>query len=56
MKAAANDTTISDIVNNAVRNAFDEDAEDLEAIRQRRHEPDLALEDVIRSLKRRGKL
>ena len=56
MKAAANDTTISDIVNDAVRNAFAEDAYDLAEFEKRRHEPNLDFEDVVRSLKRRGKL
>jgi hypothetical protein len=56
MKAAANDTTISDIVNDAVRNALAEDADDLEEFEKRRREPNLDFEDVVRSLKRRGKL
>jgi hypothetical protein len=56
MKAAANDTTISDIVNDAVRNTLDEDARDLEEFEKRRHEPNLDFEDFVRSLKRRGKL
>jgi hypothetical protein len=56
MKAAANGTTISDVVNDAVRNAFAEDAADLKECEQRRHEPNLDFEDVVRSLKRRGKL
>ena len=55
-KAAANDTTISDIVNDAVRNSLAEDAADLEDAEKRRHEPSIDFDDFVRSLKRRGKL
>jgi hypothetical protein len=55
-KAAANDTTISEIVNDAVRDALAEDEADLKAFEERRNEPDIAFEDFVRDLKRRGKL
>lgn len=56
MKAAAMDASVSDIVNEAVRRSLAEDAEDLEAFEKRRREPVLSFEEVVRSLKRRGKL
>lgn len=56
LKAKANDQSVSNLVNEVVRRELAEDAEDLETIRQRRNEPDLDFEDVIRSMKRRGKL
>jgi plasmid stability protein len=56
LKAAETDQSISDLVNAAVRNALAEDAEDLAAFRDRANEPTLALEDLLRDLKRRGKL
>jgi hypothetical protein len=56
MKAAAMDLSVSDVVNEAVRRILAEDAEDLEAFEKRRREPSLDFEDVIRSMKRRGKL
>ncbi len=56
MKAAAMDRTVSDVVNDAVRRSLSEDAEDLEAFGKRRREPTLDFEDVVRSMKRRGKL
>ncbi|PYQ49296.1 MAG: CopG family transcriptional regulator [Acidobacteria bacterium] len=56
MKAAAMDLTLSDVVNEAVRRSLAEDAEDLEAFDKRRREPSLTFEDVVRSMKRRGKL
>jgi hypothetical protein len=42
--------------NEAVRLSLAEDAEDLAAIEERAHEPNLSFEDVVRDLKRRGKI
>ena len=56
LKAAETDQSISDLVNTAVRHTLREDAEDLAAFRDRATEPTLAFEDLVRDLKRRGKL
>ncbi len=56
LKAAETDQSISDLVNTAVRNALAEDAEDLQAFRDRVKEPTLAFEDLIRDMKQRGEL
>ena len=56
VKAAETDHTISDLVNLAVRRSLAEDADDLAAFDARVREPNLAFEDVLRDLKRRGKL
>ncbi|MDP9177091.1 MAG: CopG family transcriptional regulator [Gemmatimonadota bacterium] len=56
VKAAETDQSVSDVVNAAVRKALDEDADDLAAFRDRAKEPTLAFEDLVRDLKRRGKL
>lgn len=56
LKAAETDQSISDLVNAAVRHALAEDAADLEAFRERAKEPTLPFEDLVRDLKRRGKL
>lgn len=56
LKAAETDQSVSDLVNSAVRNTLAEDADDLAAFRSRAKEPTLAFEDVVRDLKRRGKL
>jgi hypothetical protein len=56
LKAAETDQSISDLVNTAVRRSLAEDAEDLAAFRERANEPTLAFEDLLRDLKRRGKL
>lgn len=56
MKAAASDRSVSDMVNEAVRAALAEDAEDLEAFDKRASEPELDFEEFVKSLRRRGKL
>lgn len=56
LKAAETEQSISDLVNTAVRNTLAEDAEDLAVFRDRAKEPTLAFEDLLRDLKRRGKL
>lgn len=56
IKAAVTDESISDLVNDAVRLSLREDRIDLAAAHQRRHEPSRPLEDVIRDLKRKGRL
>jgi hypothetical protein len=47
---------VSDLVNAAIRQSLAEDAEDLAAFEARAREPSLALEEVLKDLKRRGKL
>lgn len=56
LKAAETEASVSDLVNAAVRRSLAEDADDLAAFRARAKEPRLAFEDVVRDLKRRGKL
>jgi hypothetical protein len=56
VKAAATDRSLSDLVNLAVRASLAEDADDLAAFEQRAQEPNLAFEEVLKDLKRRGKL
>ena len=56
LKAAETDRSISDLVNDAVKLALAEDAEDLAAFKERAHEPNLAFEDVLKDLRKRGKL
>ena len=56
IKAAETDRTVSDLVNDAVRLALVDDAEDLAAFEERAAEPNLSFEDVVRSLKRSGKI
>jgi len=56
LKAAASDSSMSDIVNQAVRLSLAEDAEDLEAVQRRKREPNMDFEQFVKALKRRGKL
>ena len=56
LKAAQTEHSISGLVNAAVRRSLAEDAEDLAAFDARANEPNLDFEDVLKDLKRRGKL
>jgi hypothetical protein len=56
VKAAETEYSVSDLVNTAIRQALLEDAGDLEAFAERAGEPLLRFEDVVKSLKKDGKL
>jgi hypothetical protein len=56
LKAAETDRSISELVNEAVKAALAEDVSDIEAFEVRENEPDYAFEDVVKDLKRRGKI
>ena len=56
IKAAQTHSTVSDLVNDAVRFSLREDAEDLQAIWDRKREPVRSYESVVRDLKRDGLL
>jgi hypothetical protein len=56
LKAAETETSFSELVNEAVKSSLGEDADDLAAFAERAPEPDLPFEEVVKDLKRRGKL
>ena len=56
LKAAASDRSVSDLVSEAVRMSLAEDAEDLAAFGKRARERSLEFENVVKALRRRGKL
>ena len=56
LKAAATDRSISDMVNDAVKVALAEDAEDLEAFDQRKSERSVSFESLVRDLRKRGRI
>jgi hypothetical protein len=56
VKAAQTEQSLSELVNAAIRQSLAEDAEDLAAFEDRAREPSLAFEEVLKDLKRRGKL
>ena len=55
-KSAETSHTMSEIVNDAVAIALEEDAEDIAAFKERAHEPLIAFDDVVRELKHHGKI
>lgn len=56
LKAATSDRSISELVSEAVCLSLAEDAEDLEAFDRRSKERSVKFEDVVRALRRRGKV
>lgn len=56
LKSAETDRSISDLVNDAVKTSLAEDAEDLSAFEERASEPNLSFEQVVKDLKRSGKI
>ncbi len=56
VKAAETERSMSDLVNEAVQLSLAEDAEDLAAFEDRVNEPSLPYENVVKDLKRRGKI
>jgi hypothetical protein len=56
VKAAETDRTLSDLVNEAVKLSLAEDAEDIAAFEKRAHEANMPFADVVKDLKRSGKI
>jgi len=56
LKAALTHRSVSDLVNEAVRNVLQEDQEDLEAYETRISEPTITYEELLNDLKAHGKL
>jgi plasmid stability protein len=56
LRAAANDQSISDMVNEAVRASLAEDAMDLAAFDQRKRERSVSFDSFVRAMKRRGQI
>jgi plasmid stability protein len=56
MKAAETSRSITDLVNDAVRKALSEDAEDLATFENRIAEPVIGYEEMVRKLKSDGRI
>jgi len=56
LKAAALDRSVSDMVNDAVKFALAEDAEDLAAFSERKGDKSLTFDMFVQGLKRRGRI
>ncbi len=54
LKAVETDQSMSDLVNEAIRQSLAEDAEDLAAFDERKKEPNLGFETVVKKLRRSG--
>ena len=54
LRAAANDRSISDLVNDAVRVSLAEDAADLSSIDRRKKERSVSFDSFVQGMKRRG--
>jgi hypothetical protein len=55
-KSAETEYSISDLVNEAVARSLREDAIDLEAFEERKNEPLVSFETVVRKLKKDGRI
>jgi len=56
LKAVESDSSISEIVNNAVRDSLDEDLGDLLEIKKRKNEGTISYEAFLKKLKSRGQI
>lgn len=54
--AAGNDTSVSALINEAVRARLAEDADDYAVSKKREKEKGIPFDEVVKDLKRRGKL
>ncbi len=54
VKAAETERSLSALVNDAVRSALGEDADDVARLREREADPAFSFELVLRNLRRRG--
>ena len=56
IKAASTSRSISEIIDTVIRFELHEDEEDLRAFEERKNEPSMAFEDVLKELKSNGKI
>jgi predicted HicB family RNase H-like nuclease len=56
LKAVETSRSVSELVNNAVREALAEDAEDIAAFEQRVGEPLISYDEMVKRLKRDGRI
>ena len=56
LKAAETSRSITEIVNEAVREALSEDAEDLSAFESRVNEPLISYDEMVKKLKKDGRI
>ena len=56
LKSVETSRSMSDLINDAIREELAEDADDLAAFETRMNEPTVTFEDFVRELKRDGKI
>ena len=56
LKAVETSRSVSDLVNEAVRETMAEDAEDLAAFNERANEPLISYEEMVKRLKKDGRI
>jgi hypothetical protein len=56
LKSAETSQSISELVNNAIREALAEDAEDIAAFEERAGEPLISYDEMVKRLKRDGRI
>jgi Arc/MetJ-type ribon-helix-helix transcriptional regulator len=56
LKSIETSRSVSDVVNDAVRESLAEDADDLAAFEERKDEPVISFEALLKELKRHGKI
>jgi len=56
LKAVETSRSISELVNNAIREALAEDAEDIAAFEERSREPLISYDEMVKRLKRDGRI
>lgn len=56
LKAAETSRSVSDLVNDAIREALAEDAEDISAFEERVAEPLISYDEMVKRLKRDGRI
>ena len=56
LKSVETSQSVSEIINDAIKLALTEDAEDLAAFEERAGEPLVSFEDALKKLKRNGKI
>ncbi len=56
LKSVETSRSMSDLINDAIRDDLSEDADDLAVFRIRQNEPVIAFEDFVNDLKRDGKI
>lgn len=56
LKAVETSRSVSELVNNAVREALAEDAEDIEAFEGRAGEPVISYDEMVKRLRRDGRI